>query len=149
MTLTVTEPTPPQPAGFDLATRVDAHMRTVFPDDVDAGGWICARDRRDNTVVVVWRSSGNPTLLPGGARAVIIARWHTSLQNAGFVSEPRTDMEVFGRPDEQSDDGRARWLHITGWDPALMVEPRSIDQLAAELARKVRERLYGTRSTAS
>jgi hypothetical protein len=121
----------------DLPDRVDAHMRAHFPDDADAGGWICARDYRDNTAVVVWRSSGNAELLPGGARAVVITRWHMSLQNDGFISNPRTDMEVFGRPDEQSDDGRARWLHITGWDPGLMVEPRSIYELAAELRQKI------------
>ena len=124
----------------DLPDQVDAHMQTHFPDDVEAGGWICARDYRDNTAVVVWRSSGNAELLPGGARAVVIAQWHMSLQNAGFISEPRTDMEVFGRPDEQSDDGRARWLHITGWDADLAAEPLSIYELAAELTEKVRNR---------
>lgn len=135
------------PVAADIPGRVNAHMQSSFPDDVDAAGWICARDYRDNTAVVVWRpAEGAPAMLPGGARATVIARWHMSLQNAGFISNPRTDMEVFGRPEEQSDDGRARWLHITGWDPELVVSEKSVFEWAEELIQKVYDRRERGRS---
>ncbi|CAL9371472.1 hypothetical protein [Streptomyces sp. enrichment culture] len=138
MTATIDTPIITPPAGIDLADQVRIHMETLFPEDVDAGGWICARDSRDGTAVVVWRpTKERSTLLPGGARAVLVYRWHVSLQNAGFIVTPRTDMEVFGRPDEEADDGRARWMHITGWDPDRVVKPRTVQQLATELKQKV------------
>lgn len=121
-----------------LAEKVSDHMQNLFSDDHDAGGWIVAEDHRDGTAVVVWQPGNTEALLPGGARAILIYRWHVSLQNAGFASNPRTDMEVFGRPDEQSDDGRARWLHITGWD-AERVDHRTVD----ELVQAIRERVLG------
>lgn len=120
----------------DLPGQVDAHMREHFPYTVDAGGWVTARDYRDNTAVVVWRP-GDADLMPGGIRAILIYRWHVSLQNAGFICVPRTDMEVFGRPDEQAPDGRARWIHITGWNPELVRPDKSLDRLAYELRRKL------------
>lgn len=140
MTSTVDTLTAPSAVSTDagLPEQVSAHMQDNFPEDVDAGGWICARDFRDNTAVVVWRPCrDNHELLPGGARAILIYRWHVSLQAAGFISVPRTDMEVFGRPDEQAPDGRARWLHITGWDAGLVVEPRGLHELVRDLTHKV------------
>lgn len=127
-----------QPRVKTLAEKVSDHMQALYPDDTDAGGWICAEDHRDGTAVVVWRPGNTEALLPGGARAILIYRWHATLQNAGFVSNPRTDMEVYGRPGEESDDGRARWLHITGWD-AGMADQRT----TAELAHAVRSRVLG------
>ncbi|MFI1485679.1 hypothetical protein [Streptomyces sp. NPDC020747] len=132
----VAESTVKPEAVTDLPGQVDAHMREHFPDTVDAGGWMTARDYRDNTAVVVWRP-GDADLMPGGIRAILIYRWHVSLQNAGFTCVPRTDMEVFGRPDEQAPDGRARWIHITGWDPELVRPHRSFTRLEKELRQKI------------
>lgn len=138
MTLATEPPASAPQTSTPLPEQVSDHMQTHFPEDIDAGGWICARDYRDDTAVVVWRPCrDSDELLPGGARAVLIYRWHVSLQNKGFISVPRTDMEVFGRPDAQAPDGRARWLHITGWDPALAVGPRSFGDLDRELRRKI------------
>jgi hypothetical protein len=137
MTITSPAPAPASTAAdWELAERVSQHMQTHFPDTMAAAGWLVARDERDNTAVVV-AQPGYDNTLPGGCRAIHLFRWHTSLGNAGFLSEPRTDMEVFGRPEDQSPDGRARWLHITGWDPARIVPERSIPELIGELTRKI------------
>jgi hypothetical protein len=119
----------------DLPGQVDAHMREHFPYDEPAGGWETARDYRDNTAVVVWRRHG--TDLPGGSRGILLYHWHLSLQSAGFICVGRTDMEVFGRPDEQSPDGRAMWIHVTGWEPNEVRPPRTVGQIAYELRRKL------------
>lgn len=119
-----------------LPERVLAHMEEHFPEPVEAGDYLVARDYRDNTAVVVWRKGTDPHM-PGGASSFLIYHWHISLTNAGFICVGRTDMEVFGRPDEQSPDGRARWIHITGWDPTLVVEPKSL----SEEAKRLRDRL--------
>jgi hypothetical protein len=94
-------------------------MKTRFPDDEESGGWTVARDSRDNTAVVVWRAASDLLTMPQ-IRGFQLGRWLDSLRDAGFAAEPRTDMEVFGRPDEQSADGRARWLHVSNW-----VEPKA------------------------
>ncbi|MCX4809071.1 hypothetical protein OG601_46945 [Streptomyces sp. NBC_01239] len=114
----------------DLADRVVAHMQGKFPDDVDAGAWTVARDSRDNTAVVVWRAASDLLTLPQ-IRGLRLGRWLDSLRDAGFTADARTDMEVFGRPDEQSPDGRARWLHITGWTKP---QPR-VDRVAGRTAK--------------
>ncbi|MFF8829295.1 hypothetical protein [Streptomyces sp. NPDC015131] len=123
-------------AARDLADRVDRHMNEHFPDTAAAASWVTARDERDNTAVVVAQPGYDQTL-PAGARAIHLYRWHISLSDAGFISDPRTDMEVFGRPDEQAPDGRARWLHITGWDPTRIVPVRTLPELANELKRRL------------
>lgn len=124
-----------KPVTADIPGQVDAHMKEHFPYDEAAGGWETARDYRDNTAVVVWRRNG--TTLPGGSRGILLYRWHLSLENAGFICEGRTDMEVFGRPDEQSEDGRAMWIHVTGWEPSEVRPPRTVGQIACELRRKL------------
>jgi hypothetical protein len=137
MTITSPAPAPTRTASdWELAERVSQHMQTHFPDTMAAASWTVARDERDNTAVVV-AQPGYDRTLPGGCRAIHLFRWHTSLSDAGFICEPRTDMEVFGRPDEQSPDGRARWLHITGWDPAPIVPHRTIPELITELTGKI------------
>ena len=137
MTITSLAPIPATTAAdWELAERVSQHMQSMFPDSEAAASWVVARDERDNTAVVVAQPGYDHTL-PGGCRAMHLFRWHTSLQYAGFTSEPRTDMEVFGRPEEQSHDGRARWLHITGWDPSRIVPYRTVSELVAELKRKI------------
>jgi hypothetical protein len=117
MTTTAPAPAPTSKAvDWALAERVSRHMQTHFPDTMAAASWVVARDERDNTAVVV-AQPGYDNTLPGGCRAIHLYRWHSSLRDAGFTCEGRTDMEVFGRPDEQSTDGRARWIHVTGWEP--------------------------------
>lgn len=115
-----------------LPERVRDHMEEHFPEPAAAGDYLVARDYRDNTAVVVWRKGTDPHI-PGGASAFLIYHWHISLTNAGFICTGRTDMEVFGRPDEQSPDGRARWIHVTGWDPQLVRESTSVGQEASRL----------------
>jgi hypothetical protein len=116
-----TAPTDTRRLNTDLPARVSAHMQTHFTDDTEAGGWTCARDHRDNTAVVVWRPAGDLLTTPR-IRGLQLSRWLDSLRDAGFVGEPRTDMEVFGRPGEESPDGIARWLHITGWSEPVRAE---------------------------
>lgn len=123
-------------ADWDLAERVSQHMQTHFPDTVAAASWTVARDQRDNTAAVIAGPGSDPTM-PGGSYAIHAWRWLCSLRDAGFTAEARTDMEVFGRPDEEAPGGRARWLHVTAWDPSRCVPDRSISGLAAELWRKL------------
>jgi hypothetical protein len=122
--------------GLDFAERVSRHMETHFPDTIPAASWQVARDDRDNTAVVV-AFPGSDRTLPSSCYAIHAYRWLCSLRDAGFIAEPRTDMEVFGRPDEEAPGGRARWLHVTGWDPKPPVPNRSISELAAELWKKL------------
>lgn len=95
-----------------LAQAAAAHMDTNFPDTY-YGGWTVAEDERDGTAVVVWRQReyGGEQ----GLRGRMLYRWLESLRAAGFTVEPRLDLEVFGRPDEQSEI--AHWLHVTARVP--------------------------------
>lgn len=98
-----------------LASRVADVMTRIHPETQDCiGGWTVAEDHRDGTAVVVWRQ-GDGTW-PATLRGTVMWRWLWALRGDGFTVEPRLDMEVFGRPDEESPDGRARWLHVTAWD---------------------------------
>lgn len=98
----------------DLAYRVAEVMTRIHPETRDViGGWTVAEDHRDGTAVVVWQQ-GDGTW-PATLRGTVMWRWLWALRGAGFTVEPRLDMEVFGRPDEESPDGRARWLHVTAW----------------------------------
>ncbi|MET8694719.1 hypothetical protein ABZV65_19500 [Streptomyces bauhiniae] len=124
MTITLPDPTTTA-ADWALAEAVSHHMQTHFPDTTPAASWTTARDERDNTAVVVAFPGSDPTL-PGGCYATHLYRWLCSLRDAGFTVEARTDMEVFGRPDEQSPSGRARWIHVTAWaQPEESPEDRS------------------------
>ncbi|WP_432041448.1 hypothetical protein [Streptomyces cadmiisoli] len=120
----------------DLAEQLSSHMQTHHPDGADAGGWTVARDDRDGTAVLVWRPASSLLTLPQ-VRGMQLYRWLHSLRDAGFEAQPRTDMEVFGRPDEESEDGIARWLHITDWAPATARPGRTVSELAEELRDKV------------
>ncbi|MEY9876614.1 hypothetical protein ABH931_006124 [Streptacidiphilus sp. MAP12-33] len=102
-----------------LARRVAAHMEAHYPDTTDAAAWTVAEDHRDGSAVVVWRI-GNDRAFPAGARGTVLYRWLLSLRDAGFAAEARTDMEVFGRPDEEAPGGRALWLHVTDWHPTAL-----------------------------
>lgn len=137
--MTTTSPAPTAAstaADWALAERVSRHMQTHFPETTAAASWTVARDERDNTAVVVVGPGDDPTM-PGGSYGIHAYRWLCSLRDAGFAVEPRTDMEVFGRPDEQSPDGRARWMHITGWSEAAIVPERSVFELVTELCQKI------------
>lgn len=137
--MTITDPTTAPAttaADWELAERVSRHMQTHFPDTTAAASWTVARDERDNTAVVVVGPGDDPTM-PGGSYGIHAYRWLCSLRDAGFTVEPRTDMEVFGRPDEQAPDGRARWMHITAWNETAAVPERSIVDLAEELCQKI------------
>ncbi|AWT42610.1 MULTISPECIES: hypothetical protein [Streptomyces] len=137
MTITSPAPAPARtPADWELAERVSRHMQTHFPDTTAAASWTVARDERDNTAVVVAGPGDDPTM-PGGSYGIHAYRWLCSLRDAGFTAEPRTDMEVFGRPDEQAPGGRARWLHITAWDETAIRPERSIVGLVNELCQKI------------
>ncbi|MEU6365706.1 hypothetical protein ABZ876_08115 [Streptomyces sp. NPDC046931] len=136
--MTITDPTTAPAttvADWELAERVSRHMQTHFPETTAAASWTVARDERDNTAVVV--GPGDDPTMPGGSYGIHAWRWLCSLRDAGFTAEPRTDMEVFGRPDEQSPDGRARWMHITDWSEAAIVPERSIVELVDELCQKI------------
>jgi hypothetical protein len=137
MTTTIPAPAPANTAAdWELAERVSRHMQEHFPDTTAAASWTVARDERDNTAVVVAGPGDDPTM-PGGSYGIHAYRWLCSLRDAGFTAEARTDMEVFGRPDEQAPGGRARWLHITAWDEKAIVPERSILELVAELYQKI------------
>ncbi|MFI8351264.1 hypothetical protein [Streptomyces sp. NPDC085596] len=124
MTITLPDPVT-TPTDWALAEHVSQHMQQHFPDTTPAASWTVARDERDNTAVVV-AFPGSDTNLPGGCYATHLYRWMLSLRDTGFTVEARTDMEVFGRPDEQSPTGRARWIHITAWsEPEESPEDRS------------------------
>lgn len=63
------------------------------------------------SAVVVYRTHSDWP--QAGIRGTTLYRWLLALRDAGLIAEARTDMEVFGRPDEQSDI--AWWLHVTGF----------------------------------
>lgn len=138
---TATAPTPTAAEstakqGADVPERVDAHMWKHFSGDDAPAGWIVACDYRDNTAVVVHRQTNDLLTMPA-ARGMSLYKWLCSLRDAGFTAEARTDMEVFGRPDEQSSDGLAHWLHITGWSEPQVRPGRTISELAQELRDKL------------
>lgn len=104
-------------ASVGLTARVAAHMEQFA--DSECGGWLVAEDHRDGTAVVVWQAREMFGGMPG-IGGTMLWRWMWSLRGAGFAAVPRTDLEVFGRPDEESE--YARWLHITAWSaPGLGV----------------------------
>lgn len=136
MTLTDQTTAPRTSINYELAERVSRHMQTHFPDTTPAASWQVARDDRDGTAVVVAFPGSNRTL-PGGCYAIHAYHWLCSLRDAGFTVEARTDMEVFGRPDEQAPGGRARWIHVTAWEPKPPVRERSVPEMVAELKQKL------------
>jgi len=111
-------------------------METHHPYIEVYGGWICLRDERDGTAVIAYKT-GSDFLNTVGIRGNALWRWMCSLRDAGFTVEARLDMELYGRPDDLSPDGRAQWLHVTGWDPGKAREPRSISGLVQELKDKL------------
>jgi hypothetical protein len=117
---------------IDLARRLATHMETHVPDTEYAGGWTVARDQRDNTAVVVWR--GDEPVQPQ-VRGMTLYRWLCSLRLAGFTAEARTDMAVFGRPGDQSPDGIAHWLHVTGWSAPAPVAAEPLAPLPPQRPR--------------
>jgi hypothetical protein len=102
--------------GMGLAERTGAHMTRCFPGALPVGGWTVARDTRDGTAVVVWRSGGEP--VQPLVRGMVLYRWLCSLRDAGFAAEASTDMDVFGRPEQESPDRVARYLRVTAWSSA-------------------------------
>ncbi|MFF2411798.1 hypothetical protein [Streptomyces sp. NPDC058092] len=112
------------PLTKEFALHVDEHMVKNFAS-TPAGDWECGR-LADNTAVVVWQV-GTMGLTQSGVRGTMLLRWLHSLHDAGFVVRSRTDMEIFGRPDEQSKI--AWWLHITGWAaPEARTRDRFVDR---------------------
>lgn len=114
MTTTVERPIPPAVVPLlTLGDRVAAHM--VQFDQQTGGDYVVAVDHRDGTAVVVWREGMFGSMQ--GVRGTMLYRWICSLRTAGFTAEARLDMEVFGKPDEESEI--AWWLHVTDWsEPA-------------------------------
>lgn len=128
---------PDKPAApLDLGDRVTAHMETRYPYTEASGGWKCLLDQRDNTVAIAY-TVGSDLLNTAGIRGNVLYQWLCSLRDDGFAVEPRLDMELYGRPNEESPDGRAQWLHVTGWDPGRIVPSRSLAELAQDLRDKL------------
>ncbi|WP_331764478.1 hypothetical protein [Streptomyces anulatus] len=97
--------------GPELAAMVVDHM-TVHCPPTEHGDWELGQHPTDRTIGVVWRVGTSGTA-QAGVRGSILYRWLGSLKDAGFTVTPRTDMAVFGRPDEESDT--AWWLSADGW----------------------------------
>lgn len=99
------------PAAMDetFAEKVAACMETFVADDL-CGDWLVARDHRDCSAVVVFRTV--PGWPQSGIRRTLLYRWVLALRDAGFKAEARDDMEVFGRPEELSPTG-PWWIHVT------------------------------------
>lgn len=115
---TLAAATSPIAPGLPLGDHVAAHMRRF--DEQTGGDYEVAVDHRDGTAVVVWRCGMFGSMQ--GVRGTMLYRWLCSLRSAGFTAEARTDMEVFGKPDEESEI--AWWLHVTDWsDPVAQPEP--------------------------
>jgi hypothetical protein len=91
-------------------------MTSRFPGTLPVGGWTVARDTRDGTAVVVWRSGGEP--VQPRVRGMLLYRWLTSLRASGFAADASLDMDVFGRPEQESPDRVARYLRVTAWSSA-------------------------------
>lgn len=105
-------PAYPPPTPGPLGEMVAQHMARF--DEQTGGDYEVAVDHRDDTAVVVWRPGMFGSM--AGVRGTMLWRWLCSLRDAGFTAQPRTDMEVFGKPDEEADI--AWWLHVTDWaDP--------------------------------
>ncbi|WP_405506369.1 hypothetical protein OG323_06165 [Streptomyces cyaneofuscatus] len=92
------------------------HMTTHCPG-TDFGDWEIGQNPTNGTIGVVWRV-GTSRNGQAGVRGMVLYRWLNSLKDAGFVVEARTDMTVFGRPDEHAQT--AWWLSVNGWDPAAV-----------------------------
>lgn len=99
--MTITPTRPLADSVTDLMNRITA--------DTDTCGWLVATDHRDGSAVVVYRT--DPGWPQTGVRGTTLYHWLLALRDAGYTAEARTDMEVFGRPEETSDI--AWWLHIT------------------------------------
>lgn len=138
--------------GMRLAERTGAHMTRCFPGTLPVGGWTVARDTRDGTAVVVWRSGGEP--VQPLVRGMLLYRWLCSLRDAGFAAEAATDMDVFGRPEQESPDRVARYLRVTAWSsaataaaavplPPLRPVPHADLELTPEQGREFRCPLSG------
>ncbi|MEV5854660.1 hypothetical protein [Streptomyces anulatus] len=102
--------------GPELARMVVAHMTAHCPP-TEHGDWEIGQHPTDRTIGVVWRVGTSGTA-QAGVRGSILYRWLGSLKDAGFTVMPRTDMAVFGRPDEESDT--AWWLSVDRWDAAVV-----------------------------
>lgn len=122
------------PPSRDLADQVTAHMQTIQPDTAPTGGWTVARDTRDATAVVVWRPGDEP--VQPQVRGMVLYRWLCGLRDAGFEAQARTDMAVFGRPNEESRDRIARWLHVTSWSEPDAVVAAPLPPLPPEPPRR-------------
>lgn len=123
-------------APVDLADQVARHMEAKFPE-ADTIGWIVARDQRDNTTAVVTRHVPGSVVDPLPAvRATYLHVWLHSLRDVGFTAQPRTDMEPFGRPDEDAPGGYAHWLHVTDWQQPKP-RPETAQKTASELEHHV------------
>jgi hypothetical protein len=105
----VREPEPPVAMDDSFAEKVAAVMEPFQSDD-PCGNWLVARDDRDNSAVVVFRTV--PGWPQSGIRRTLLYRWVLALRDAGFNAYARDDMEVFGRPDELSATG-PWWIHVT------------------------------------
>lgn len=105
-----------------LTQRAATHMNAISPNPA-CGGWVVAEDHRDGTAVVVYRT--DPGWPQAGVRGTTLYRWLCALRDAGFTAEARLDLEVFGKPDEQSEI--AHWLHTTGWSDAEPFPARGDD----------------------
>jgi hypothetical protein len=126
MATTFTEQTQPlidTGRDLDVADRVSAHMETTFPYIETSGGWICLRDERDGSAAIAYKN-GSSLLDTVGIRGNMLWRWMCSLRDVGFTVEPRLDMELYGDPDAESPDGRARWLHVSAWATPVERKPR-------------------------
>lgn len=118
----------------ELGDRVSTHMTSAFPSTPDTGGWTVARDQQDGTAVVVWVKGMEP--VQPQVRGMVLYRWLRSLRAAGFDAQARTDMAVFGRPDEESPDRIARWLHVTGWSEPAARTAAPLPPLPAKPAQR-------------
>lgn len=107
---------------LELGDKVSHYMETTYPYTEVEGGWVCLRDERDGSVAIVWRVASELLNTPG-IRGNVLYKWMCSLRDVGFTVEPRLDMEIYGRPDEESPDGRAQWLHVTGWSEPAPPKP--------------------------
>lgn len=98
-------------------------MTAVFPEAVPTGGWTVAPGSETGDAVVVWQPGDEPA--QPQVRGMLLYRWLCSLRDAGFTCEACTDMAVFGRPEQESPDGIARYLRITAWSkpPAAVAAP--------------------------
>ncbi|MFE2973353.1 hypothetical protein [Streptomyces sp. NPDC059258] len=102
--------------GPELARIVIDHMTTHCPG-AEAGDWEIGQHPTNRTIGIVWRVGAAGFTQPG-VRGTTLYRWLNSLKDAGFAVEARTDMTVFGRPDEHV--ATAWWLSVDGWSLAAV-----------------------------